>query len=157
MSENNVPMEVEEAGIDEYMRDFQGMLDRMDNPNEVQGKGDGDCAGGDLVVRESGVMGREGGAEGGEAEPLPVSKDLILSCPVQRSDDSGSEGVNAISPRDERGCVTEEVVENLSVADDFFRFNPEMLSFLDGNGQTETNPGPLHPMRHQVLPVGRGA
>ena len=119
MSENNVPMEVEEAGIDEYMRDFQGMLDRMDNPSEVQGKGVGDCAGGDLVVRESGVMGREGGAEGGEAEPLPVSKDLILSCPVQRSDDSDSEGVNAISPRDERGCVTEEVVENLSVADDF--------------------------------------
>ena len=46
MSENNVPMEVEEAGIDEYMRDFQGMLDRMDNPSEVQGKGVGDCAGG---------------------------------------------------------------------------------------------------------------
>ncbi len=61
MSDKPIPMEVEEAGIDEYMRDFQGMLDGMDNPSEVQGKGVGDCAGGDLVVRESGVMGREGG------------------------------------------------------------------------------------------------
>jgi len=63
--------------------------------------------------------GRGGGAKGGDAEPLPVSKDSILSCPVQRSDDFGSEGFNAILPRDERGCVTEEVVENLSVAEDF--------------------------------------
>jgi len=39
----------------------RGMLDRLDSPSEVQGEGVGDCAGGDLVVRESGVMGREGG------------------------------------------------------------------------------------------------
>jgi len=61
MSEKTIPMEVEEAGIDDYMLDFQGMLDRLDSPSEVQGEGVGDCAGGDLVVRESGVMGREGG------------------------------------------------------------------------------------------------
>ena len=48
-----------------------------------------------------------------------MSKDSILSCPEQRSDDFGSEGFKAILPRDERGCVTEEVVKNLSVADDF--------------------------------------
>jgi len=61
MSDKPIPMEVEEAGIDDYMLDFQGMLDRLDSPSEVQGEGVGDCAGGDLVVRESGVMGREGG------------------------------------------------------------------------------------------------
>jgi len=44
------------------------------NPSEVQGEGVGDYAGDDLVVRESNVMGRDGGAKGGEAEPLPVSK-----------------------------------------------------------------------------------
>ena len=110
MSDKPIPMEVEEAGIDDYMLDFQGMLDRLDSPSEVQGEGVGDCAGGDLVVRESGVMGREGGAEGGDAEPLPVSKESILSCPEQRFDDFGSEGFNAILPRDVRGCVTEEVV-----------------------------------------------
>ena len=53
-----------------------------------------------------------GGAEGGDAEPFPVSKDSILSCPEHRSDDFGSEGFNAILPRDERGCVTEEVVKS---------------------------------------------
>ena len=78
MSNKPVPMEVEEAGIDDYMLDFQGMLDRLDSPSEVQGEGVGDCAGGDLVVRESGVMGREGGAEGGDAEPLPVSCRALL-------------------------------------------------------------------------------
>ena len=50
-------------------------------------------------------MGSEGGAEGGDAEPLPVSKDSILSCPEHRSDDVGFEGVKSTSPRDERGCV----------------------------------------------------
>ena len=37
MSNKPVPMEVEEVGTDEYMLDFQGMLDRLDNPSEVQG------------------------------------------------------------------------------------------------------------------------
>ena len=61
MSIKPVPMEVEEAEMDDYMLDFQAMLDRPDSPSEVQGEGIGDCAGGDLVVRESGAMGREGG------------------------------------------------------------------------------------------------
>ena len=61
MSDKPVPMEVEEVGTDEYMLDFQGMLDRLDSPSEVQGEGVGDYAGDDLVVRESDVMGREGG------------------------------------------------------------------------------------------------
>jgi len=46
MSDKPIPMEVEEAGIDDYMLDFQGMLDRLDSPSEVQGEGVGDCAGG---------------------------------------------------------------------------------------------------------------
>jgi len=61
MSNKPVPMEVEEVGMVDYMLDFQGMLDRLDSPSEVQGEGVGDCAGEDLVVRESDVMGREGG------------------------------------------------------------------------------------------------
>ena len=56
-----VPMEVEEVGMEEYMLDYQRMLDGPDSPSEVQGEGVGDCAGRDLVVREAGVMGREGG------------------------------------------------------------------------------------------------
>ena len=88
MSNKPVPMEVEEVGMDDYMLDFQGMLDRLDSPSEVQGEGVGDYAGDDLVVRESDVMGKEGGgAKGGDAEPLPVSKDSILSCPEHQSDD----------------------------------------------------------------------
>ena len=54
-------------------------------------------------MRESEVMGREGGAKGGNAEPLPVSKDSILSCPEHRSDDVGFEGVKSTVPGDERG------------------------------------------------------
>ena len=119
MTDKPVPMEVEEVGMDEYMLDFQGMLDRLDYPSEVQGEGVGDCAGDDLVVRESDVMGRDGGAKGGESEPLPMSKDSILSCPENRSDDVGFEGVKSTLPRDERGRVDEEVVKNLDVADDF--------------------------------------
>ena len=46
MSNKPVPMEVEEVGMDDYMLDFQGMLDRLDSPSEVQGEGVGDCAGG---------------------------------------------------------------------------------------------------------------
>ena len=60
-----------------------------------------------------------GGAEGGDAEPLPESKNSILLCPEQRSDDFGSERVNLTLPRDVRGRVNEEVVGNLSVANDF--------------------------------------
>ena len=114
-----VPMEVEEVGMEEYMLDYQGMLDEPDSPSEVQGEGVGGCIGSDLVVREADVMGREGGAEGGDAEPLPESKDSILPCPEHRSDDFGSERVNLTKPRDVRGRVNEEVVGNLSVADDF--------------------------------------
>ena len=61
MSNNPIPMEVEEVEMDDYMLDFQVMLDRPDSPSEVQGEGIGDCAGEDLVVRESDAMGREGG------------------------------------------------------------------------------------------------
>ena len=56
-----IPMEGEEVGREEYMLDYQRMLDGPDSPSEVQGEGVGDCAGGVLVVREAGVMGREGG------------------------------------------------------------------------------------------------
>ena len=100
MSEHTVPipMEVEEVGMEEYMLDYQRMLDGPDSPSEVQGEGVGDCAGGVLVVREADVMGREGGAEGGDAEPLPESKDSILLCPERRSDDFDSEGVNSTLP-----------------------------------------------------------
>ena len=56
-----IPMEVEEVGMEEYMLDYQRMLDGPDSPSEVQGEGVGDCAGGVLVVREAGVMGREWG------------------------------------------------------------------------------------------------
>ena len=47
MSDNNkvVPMEVEEGGMDAYMIDFQGMLDRLDNPSEVSGVGVGPVQG----------------------------------------------------------------------------------------------------------------
>ena len=38
-------------------------------------------------MRESNIMGRDGGAKGGEAKPVPMSKDSILSCPELRSDD----------------------------------------------------------------------
>ena len=96
--------------MEEYMLDYQRMLDGPDSPSEVRGEVVGDCAGGVLDVREADGMGRVGGAKGGDAEPLPMSKDSILSCPEHRSDDVGSEGVNSILPRDERGCVTEEVV-----------------------------------------------
>ena len=65
MSNKPVPMEVEEVGMDDYMLDFQGMLDRLDSPSEVQGEGVGDCAGDDLVVRESDVLGKEGGGQRG--------------------------------------------------------------------------------------------
>ena len=37
-------------------------------------------------------MGRDGGAKGGEAKPVPMSKDSILSCPELRSDDECFEG-----------------------------------------------------------------
>ena len=52
MSEKTIPMEVEEAGIDDYMLDFQGMLDRLDSPSEVQGEGVGDCAGGEIMMSQ---------------------------------------------------------------------------------------------------------
>ena len=100
-----IPMEVEEVGMEEYMLDYQGMLDEPDSPSEVRGEVVGDCAGGVLDVREADVMGREGGAKGGDAEPLPVSKDSILLCPERRSDDFDSEGFNSTSPRDARGRV----------------------------------------------------
>ena len=72
MSDNfkPVPMEVEEGGIEAYMVDFQGMLDGLDNPSEVKGEGVGACAGEFWVMRESSVMGRDGGAKGSEAKPL---------------------------------------------------------------------------------------
>ena len=73
MSDNtNVPMEVEEDGIDAYMSDFQGMLDRLDNPSEVSGVGVGSRAGEVLVESESNAMGRNGGIEDGKAKPVPV-------------------------------------------------------------------------------------
>ena len=56
---------------------------------------------------------RRGGAKGGNAEPLPMSKDSILSCPEYQSVDVGYEGVKSTLPRDERGCVNEEVVKFL--------------------------------------------
>ena len=40
------PMEVEEVGMEEYMLDYQRMLDGQDSNSEVQGEGVGDCAGG---------------------------------------------------------------------------------------------------------------
>ena len=61
MSDN----EVEEAGIDAYMVYHQRMLDGLDNPSEVNGVGDGTCAGDNYVERESNAMGRDGGANGG--------------------------------------------------------------------------------------------
>ena len=64
----------EEGGIEAYMVDFQGMLDGLDNPSELKGEGVGACAGDDLVVRESNIMGRDGGTKGGEAKPIPVSR-----------------------------------------------------------------------------------
>ena len=67
-----VPMEVEEGGIDAYMSDFQGMLDRLDNPSEVSGVGVGSCAGEVLVERESNAMGRNRGIEDGKVKPVPV-------------------------------------------------------------------------------------
>ena len=36
-----IPMEVEEVGMEEYMLDYQGMLDEPDSPSEVQGEGVG--------------------------------------------------------------------------------------------------------------------
>ena len=83
-----IPMEVEEGGIEAYMVNFQGMLDGLDNPSEVKGEGVGACAGDDLVVRESNVMGRDGGIKAGKAKPVPMSKDSILSCPELLSDES---------------------------------------------------------------------
>ena len=56
MSDKPVPMEVEEVGMDDYMLDFQGMLDRLDSPSEIHGEGVGDCAGDDSVVREESLM-----------------------------------------------------------------------------------------------------
>jgi len=113
---NNVPMEVEEGGIDAYMSDFQGMLDRLDNPSEVSGVGVGSCAGEVLVERESNAMGRNGGIEDGKAKPVPVS---TFTCPEPRSDIESVQGVISNLSRDERGCVNEiEVIENLVVAED---------------------------------------
>ena len=111
-----VPMEVEEDGIDAYMSDFQGMLDRLGNPSEVSGVGVGSCAGDIHVERESNAMGRNGGIEDGKAKPAPVS---TSTCPEPRSDIESVEGVISNLSRDERGCVNEvEVVENLVVAED---------------------------------------
>ena len=106
MSDNTitVPMEVEEGGIDAYMSDFQGMLDRLDNPSEVSGVGVGSCAGDVHVERESNAMGRDGGIEDGKAKPVPVS---TSTCPEPRSDIESFEGFKSNLPRDERGCVTE--------------------------------------------------
>ena len=112
---NTVPTEVEEAGMDAYMLDFQGMLDRLDNPNEVSGVGVGACAGDIHIERESNAMGRDGGIEDGKAKPLPVS---TYTCPEPRSDIESFGGVKSSLPRDERGCVTDdEVVTNLVVVD----------------------------------------
>ena len=97
---NPIPMEVEEGGIESYMVDFQGMLDGLDNPSEVNGVGVGTCAGENQVERESNAMGRDGGAKDGEVKPLPVSKDSILTCPEPRSDDKSFEGVKSSLPRD---------------------------------------------------------
>ena len=118
MSDNNnvVPMEVVEGGMDAYMIDFQGMLDRLDNPSEVSGVGVGSCAGEVLVERESNAMGRNGGIEDGKAKPVPVS---TLTCPEPRSDIESVQGAISNLSRDERGCVNEiEVIENLVVAED---------------------------------------
>ena len=115
---NPILIEVEEAGIEAYMVDHQRMLDGLDNPSEVNGVGDGTCAGDNYVERESNAMGRDGGANGGEVKPSPVSKDSILICPEPRSDGEIFVGVKSSSPRDERGSVTEEVVENLVAAAD---------------------------------------
>ena len=113
---NTVPMEVEEAGIEAYMSDFQGMLDGLDNPSEVSGVGVGACAGDIRIERESNSMGRDGGIADGKAKPLPVS---TYTCPEPRSDIESFGGVKSSLPRDERGCVTDdEVVENLVVVDE---------------------------------------
>ena len=44
-SNNPVPMEVKEGGIEAYMVDFQGMLDGLNNPSEVKGEGLGPVQG----------------------------------------------------------------------------------------------------------------
>ena len=66
-----IPMEVKEGGMRAYMVDFQGMLDGLDNPSELKGEGVGACAGDDLVVRESNVMGRDGGTKGAKLSQYP--------------------------------------------------------------------------------------
>ena len=40
-----IPMEMEERGFEAYMVDYQGMLDGLDNPSEVNGVGVGTAQG----------------------------------------------------------------------------------------------------------------
>ena len=48
MSDNHtkpIPMEVEESGMEDYIANFERMLDEVDSPNEVNGAGKGPVEG----------------------------------------------------------------------------------------------------------------
>ena len=74
---NPTPMEVEESH-EEYMASFERMLEKVDNPNEVNGTGVSADAG-DVPTEGGGLKGMEGSKV---AKPSPYPLQWIQSKPV---------------------------------------------------------------------------